>query len=112
MVDKRDNRVYSYFVMNINVLVLNVPRDVWSSDRRGSSRPETRSVVEEVIELLPENGAWVGRQELVSARTDGYTGATQTAGSLFPAPRFVTYDHKGRVLRAPSEKGRHVNITA
>ena len=98
--------------MNINVLVVNVPRDAWHSGTRASSRPEARGAVEEVIELLPQNGAWVGTQESAFARGRALTVAMQEPGSVLPPSRVTTYNHKGKVLRAPSEKGRYVNITA
>ena len=112
LVDKKENRVYICIVMNVNVLVVNVHRDFWPADRRTSPRFETKSPVEEVIDLLPHNGAWVGTEEMSSPGNPGYTVDAQEAGSLYAASRFVTYDQKGRVLRAPSDKGRHINLTA
>jgi hypothetical protein len=110
--------------MNINVVVVNVQRDFWPSDARArgreydedyartSSRPETGPPVEEVIELLPQNGAWVGTSEMKFTRDTGYAGMARVPKALYHSSSVMTYDHKGRVHHAPSDKGLHVNITA
>lgn len=110
--------------MNINVIVVNVQRDFWPSDARArgreydedytrtSSRPETITPVEEVIELRPQNGAWVGTGEMKFARDTGYTGAGRAPKALYHSSPVMTYDHKGRLHHAPSDKGLRINITA
>ena len=105
--------------MNINVLVVNVPRDFWPSDAREredyartSSRPETGAPVEEVIELLPQDGAWVGKRELKPGQGAGYQGTRRDAKALNPTAPIMTYDHKGRVNRPSPDRGLYINITA
>jgi hypothetical protein len=121
----KGKRGYIVFeVMNINVIVVNVQRDFWPSDAiaRGraydegythtSSRPETSPPVEEVIELLPQNGAWVGKRDMRSIRDAAYPGGRQTPKALYHSSPVMSYDHKGRVHTPSPDKGLHVNTTA
>ena len=110
--------------MNINVLVVNVQRDFWPSEARvrgresdedytrTSSRPETGAPVEEVIELLPQDGAWVGKRDMRSVRDAGYPGRRQEARALNSTASVMTYDHKGRVHTPSPDKGLRINISA
>ena len=110
--------------MNINVIVVNVQRDFWPSDARASgreydeydtrtsSRPGSSAPVEEVIELLPQDGAWVGKRDMRYIRDTVYPGTRREARALNPTASVASYDHKGRVHRTSPEKGLRINITA
>jgi hypothetical protein len=105
--------------MNINVIVVNMPHDFRPVDvgdfgrereerfarafsRSGSVTPPGAACgatpIEEVIELIPRNGAWVGL----------------TAGqkALHTSPAVATYDHEGKVRYSSRDKGLRVDITA
>ena len=113
--------------MNINVIVVNVPRDFrpagFSDYEREHeehfagtfSRPDTvmpgSAPIEEVVELIPQNGAWVGKAGMMSARTDSLR-LTGGRKALYSSPTVTTYDHEGKVRYSSQDKGLRINITA
>ena len=117
--------------MNINVIVVNVPRDFRPTDAsdhgrerderfgRAFSTPDavTRGAIsgaisiDEVIDLVPQNGAWVGKAGMISARTDS-SGLTGGRKALSSSPTVTTYDHEGKVRYSSQDKGLRINITA
>jgi len=108
--------------MNINVLVLNVSRDAWPSDvrehgrerdeqlARTSTKPATATPVQELIELMPHDGVWVGTRETKTARAAH--ALSREARALHSSPAVTTYDHKGKAHYAADDKGLQINITA
>jgi hypothetical protein len=97
--------------MNVNVIVVNFPRNSWPLAHT-SSRPETGAPVEEVIELLPQDGTWVGKRDMGSIRDTGYPGTRREARALNSTAPVMTYDQKGRVNTPSPDKGLNINITA
>jgi hypothetical protein len=114
--------------MNINLILLNVLYDPRSADvrdygregderfarassQRGTSGAIRRAnVVDEVIELMPQNGAWVEKGGTMSAGTDSF-GLAGGRKALHASSAAATYDHKGKV-RSSQDKGLRINITA
>jgi hypothetical protein len=113
--------------MNINVIVVNVPRDFRPADvgdygrerderfARAFSRPDTvtppgATPIDEVIELIPQDGAWVGKAGMMSAGT-GSSGLTGSRKALSTSPTATTYDHEGKVRYSSQDKGLRINIT-
>lgn len=109
--------------MNINVIVLNVnhglqPPNVrnWGRGRhedfsRTSVTPDSRSPVEEVIELTPQNGVWVGEKEI----SDGGSTQHSDAGrgqNMLSVSSVTTYDQNGRLNRSVQGKGLRIDIVA
>ena len=109
--------------MNINVVVLNVLHDFRPSDvkdhRRGrderflptSLKPDPAVPVEEVIELMPQNGVWVGEGGTKTARAGSYNLASEPR-AFRPSLTITTYDHEGKAHRTSQDKGLRINITA
>jgi hypothetical protein len=109
--------------MNVNVIVLNVHNDFRPAEagdhgryydeqcNRPSSKSATITPVEEVIELLPQNGTWVGKRSTKAARAASYSPAREPR-SLHAAATFATYDRTGNIRHSSEEKGNRVNITA
>jgi hypothetical protein len=109
--------------MNINVVVFNVLHDFRPSDVRDhgrgrderfvptSSKPDTAVPVEEVIELMPRNGVWVGKGDTKAARAGSYSLASEPR-AFHPSLTVTTYDHEGKVHRTSQDKGLRINITA
>lgn len=113
--------------MNINVIVVNVPRDFRPADvgdhggerderfARAFSRPDTVTPgagsgaisrtfpIDEVIELIPQDGAWVGKTGMMSARTDS-SGLTGGRKALSISPTVTTYDHEGKFVMLPGTR--------
>ncbi len=97
--------------MNINVIVINGLRDFWPADARTrarddehyprtSSSPQTSAPVEEVIELVPQNGAWTRKREMKGLKLASFSSTV------------TTYDQKGRIHHTSIDKGLQLNITA
>ena len=113
--------------MNINVIVVNVPHDYRPADlsdygrereerfARTFSRPDAvtpgATPINEVVELIPQNGAWVGKAGMMSART-GSPGLTRGRKAIYGSPTVTTYNHEGKVRYSSQDKGLRINITA
>ena len=113
--------------MNINVIVVNVPRDFRPADVSDYGRERKEhfastfsspdavtpgaTPIDEVVELIPQNGAWVGKAGMMSTRTDAprLTGGRK---ALYGSPTVMTYDHEGKVRYSAQDKGLRINITA
>lgn len=109
--------------MNINVIVLNVhqgfrsptARD-WGRGRpddfsRTSVTPDSRAPVEEVIELTPQNGVWVGEKEVSDGRRTEQSDAGR-GQKMLSFSSITTYDQNGRLNRSVEGKGLRVDIVA
>ena len=111
--------------MNVNVIVFNVSQDVRAGgigDRRRERderfTPQSGNVsnsashsAEQVIELVPRDGAWVGKGGTSNSRKTPYLHAPG-AKALQASAAVTTYDHEGKARYAPQQKGLAVNITA
>ena len=115
--------------MNINLIVVNVPCDPRPADvrdygrerddrfARASSQRDTSgaipraTVIDEVIELMPRNGAWVEKGGTMSARADSF-GLAGGRKALHASSAVTTYDHEGKVRYSSQDKGLRINITA
>jgi hypothetical protein len=117
--------------MNINVIVVNLPRDFRPADAsnhgresderfaRAFSTPDAVThgpisgvaSIDEVIDLIPQNGAWVGKAGMVSTRTDS-SRLTGGRKALYSSPTVATYNHEGKVHYSSQDKGLRINITA
>jgi hypothetical protein len=111
--------------MNVNVIVFNVSQDVRAGDIGDRRRerdvrfsPQSGDVsnsashrAEQVIELVPRDGAWVGKGSTSTPRKAPYLRAPG-AKALHASAAVTTYDHEGKARYAPQEKGLAVNITA
>ena len=109
--------------MNINVIVLNVnqgfqPQHIrsWGRGRpddfsRTSVTPDSRAPVEEVIELTPQDGVWVGERNTSGGRSTGKSDA-QGAQKMFNLSTVTTYDQRGRLSRSVQGKGLRIDIVA
>jgi len=108
--------------MNVNVLVLNVFQDVRPTEvgNRGRERGEefTRSssnpgspAAEQVIELKPRDGVWVGKEGAKASQSTSHS-FTREAKALHTSPTPTTYNHDGKVHYSTQDKGLRINITA
>ena len=114
--------------MNINVVVLNVLHDFRPADAGDRAReleghfsrtpsksatvtPGDDKAIEEVIELMPQDGTWAGKAFTKAARAASYSLA-QERRSLASSPAVTTYDRAGNIHHPSQEKGLRVNITA
>jgi hypothetical protein len=109
--------------MNINVLVLNLPNDSRPAGVRDHGRerdgqladtfsnPDTVTPGEEVIELIPQGGAWAGKGAARAARAVTYSLAGEQR-ALHASSTATTYDHEGKVRYSSQDKGLRVNVTA
>jgi hypothetical protein len=109
--------------MNINVIVLNVNHGLqppyargWGRGRqedfsRTSVAPDSRAPVEEVIELTPQNGVWVGEKEVNDGRRAGHGGSGR-GQKLLSFSSVTTYDQNGRLNSSVQSKGLRIDIVA
>jgi hypothetical protein len=113
--------------MNINILVVNVPYGFRPADARDSGREHGErfagafsqrdtatagaTSIDEVIELTPQNGAWVGKGSTMSALADSF-GLAGSRKALHTSPTVATYDHEGKVRYSSQDKGLRINVTA
>jgi hypothetical protein len=109
--------------MNINVVVFNVLHDFHPSDVRdhernreeqfvpASSNLDTAVSVAKLIELMPQNGVWAGKEGTKAARAGSYNLASEPR-AFHPSLIVTTYDHEGKVYRASQDKGLRINILA
>ena len=108
--------------MNVNVLVLNVFQDVRPTEvgnrgrergeefARSSSNPGTPAA-EQVIELRPQDGVWVGKEGAKASQATTHS-FTREAKALHTSPTPTTYGQDGRVHHYAQDKGLRINITA
>ena len=108
--------------MNLNVVVLNVfqdfrPTEVGNRGRergeefaRSSSNPDARAA-EQVIELKPQDGVWVGKEGAKASQSTRKS-FTPEAKALHTSPTPTTYNHDGKVHYSTQDKGLRINITA
>lgn len=109
--------------MNVNIIVLNGFHDLRSADigdrwrdrdeqfARNFSSPDTSTAAEQVIELTPQEGAWVGKGGTRAAQPAMYSLAREPR-ALHASPIVTTYDHEGKVHHSAQDKGLRINITA
>ena len=110
--------------MNLNVVVFNVSQDFRAGDIRdrrrereeqfsrqsGNASNSAPSHVEQVIELVSRDGAWVGKEKTSTPRAT-YLHAPD-AKALYASAIATTYDHEGKACFAPQDKGLRINVTA
>ncbi len=103
--------------MNLNVIVLNMYPDVRAldlSERRDrkeglAGRPGLARPAEEVIELVPRDGTWVGRGDV----KEGQRASLKSSSTALPrSSAAMTYDNGGRVRYETQHKGLRIDITA
>ena len=109
--------------MNVNVIVFNVIQDSRSISRRrdredrssGNFSKYDSTGREQVIELVPEDGAWTEKHDTTAVRSailrSAYDQKALRASSA-GMNSGTTYDHEGRVRRSAEQKGLRINITA
>jgi hypothetical protein len=109
--------------MNINVIVVNLNHDLqpptlrhWGRSRQGdysrtSVTPDSHVPVEEVIELTPQNGVWVGDKEVRDRRGIEH-GDEGRELRMLNYSSVTTYDQNGRLNRSVEGKGLRVDIVA
>ncbi len=100
--------------MNINVMVVNVRGDFGVSDarRRAPQRPCATAGEEEVIELTPQNGAWMRSDYAGTPSDGGYPVLGRRSAVLSYSPDVTTYDRNGNIHSHSERKGLHINTTA
>ncbi len=94
--------------MNVNVIVVNLHHDLRSVPNFSS--PDTTA--EEVIELKPQDGAWVGDGGRRSSPRPAIYSLAREPRALHTTPGITTYDHGGKVRYSSQNKGLRINITA
>jgi hypothetical protein len=108
--------------MNVNVLVLNVfqdfrPTEVGNRGREhgeqfaGSSSNSGSPAADQVIDLKPQDGVWVGKEGAKTSQTATHS-FTREAKALHTSPTPTTYNHDGKVHHSTQDKGLRINITA
>jgi hypothetical protein len=109
--------------MNINVIVFNLQNGVqppytrgWGKGRqdefsRTSVAPGSCAPVEEVIELTPQNGVWVGEKESRDDRNIAY-GDAGGRQKMLSFSSVTTYDQNGRLNQSVQGKGLRIDIVA
>ncbi len=111
--------------MNVNVVVFNVSQDFRAGDivdrrrerdeqfsrRSGDVSNSVSNRAEQVIELVPRDGAWAGKGSTSTRREVPYLHAPATK-ALQASAAVTTYDHEGKTRYAPQDKGLRIDITA
>jgi hypothetical protein len=108
--------------MNINLVVLNVHHDVqaptlrnWRGRNNDNSRtsvtPDSHAPVEEVIELTPQNGVWVGDKKMWDGRGIERSDDRRER-KMLNYSSVTTYNQNGRLNRSVEGKGIRVDIVA
>jgi hypothetical protein len=109
--------------MNLNVIVVNMFHDLRPADiadrvrdrgeqfARSFSNPDT-TAAEQVIELKPENGAWVEKGGTTASQQTFTHSLAHEARALHASPTATTYGHDGRAHFSAQDKGLRINITA
>jgi hypothetical protein len=108
--------------MNVNVIVFNVSEDFRAADlgdrRKDRNEQFARSFSNsdvdraEVIDLISQDGAWVGEGSTKPPQTDTHIHTRQPKSLLAASPMATVYNQKGKVRYSAQDKGLRIDITA